>query len=181
MLVNRRKDDSRYLAELTWHRCSMSTSRPSTGHAPRQQRSAQARAARQQPAPIIEAVVDSAPAAIVVLDHARQIRRQSQLQPPGRRTGEQSTPSQLVNLLEENLGGAIEALKLQGQAFTGKEVTFDLGGRTPRWFSCHGRAIRIEGEHADDFFDPGEENYLLLTVNDITALPAAAGFPAQRP
>ncbi|PLC13816.1 nitrogen fixation negative regulator NifL, partial [Bacillus paralicheniformis] len=107
-------------------------------------------------------VVDSAPAAIVVLDHARQIRLANpSFNRLAAELGEQSTPSQLVNLLEENLGGAIEALKLQGQAFTGKEVTFDLGGRTPRWFSCHGRAIRIEGEHADDFFDPGEENYLL--------------------
>ncbi|ABP79009.1 nitrogen fixation negative regulatory protein [Stutzerimonas stutzeri A1501] len=173
MLVNRRKDDSCYLAELTVapvldehertiHYLGMH--RDSSDQHKLEQRVSNQRL-------IIEAVVDSAPAAIVVLDHALRIRLSNpSFNRLAAELGDQATPAQLVSLLQDNLGGAIEALKAHGQAFTGKEVTFDLGGHTPRWLSCHGRAILIEGERADDFFDPGEENYLLLTVNDITGL-----------
>ncbi|EWC39149.1 nitrogen fixation negative regulator NifL [Stutzerimonas stutzeri] len=173
MLVNRRKDDSCYLAELTVapvldeheqtiHYLGMH--RDSSDQHKLEQRVSNQRL-------IIEAVVDSVPAAIVVLDHALRIRLSNpSFNRLAAELGDQTTPDQLVSLLQDNLGAALGALKAHGQAFTGKEVAFDLGGSTPRWLSCHGRAILIEGERADDFFDPGEENYLLLTLNDITGL-----------
>ena len=111
MLVNRRKDDSRYLAELTVapvldeHEQTvyyLGMHRDSGDQHKLEQRVGNQRL-------IIEAVVDSAPAAIVVLDHARQIRLANpSFNRLAAELGEQSTPSQLVNLLEENLGGAIK-------------------------------------------------------------------------
>lgn len=173
VLVNRRKDDCSYLAELTvapvldeneqtvyylgMHRDSSD------------QHTLEQRVSNQRL--IIEAVVDSAPAAIAVLDHQFRIMLSNpSFNRLAAELGRDATPGQLVQLLQENLAGAIEALHDRGQAFSGKEITFDLGGHAPRWLSCHGRAIRIEDERAHEFFSPGEETYLLLTINDISGL-----------
>ncbi|WAN11043.1 nitrogen fixation negative regulator NifL [Stutzerimonas balearica] len=173
MLINRRKDDSSYLAELTV--APVLDEREQTVYYLGMHRDSsdlhklEQRVSNQRL--IIEAVVDSAPAAIAVLDRDYRIMLSN---PSFNRLasdlGADATPARLVELLRENLAGPIEALHARGQAFSGKEVTFDLGGHAPRWLSCHGRAIRIEDERAHEFFSPTEECYLLLTVNDISGL-----------
>ena len=173
VLVNRRKDGSLYLAELTVapvldehgevsHYLGMH--RDSSDLHELEQRVSNQRL-------MIEAVVNAAPAAMVVLDHEQRVA----LSNPSfcrlaRELAADGSSEGLVDLLRENLAVPFAALESQGKAFSGKEISFDLGGRSPRWLSCHGMAIHVEDERAQVFFAPGEERYLLLTLNDISEL-----------
>ncbi|WP_455232825.1 nitrogen fixation negative regulator NifL [Geopseudomonas aromaticivorans] len=173
VLVNRRKDGSLYLAELTVAPVFdehgetlyyLGMHRDSSDLHELEQRVSNQRL-------MIEAMVNAAPAAMVVLDHQQRValsnpsfcRLARELTSDGSSEG-------LVALLRENLASPFAALESQGRAFAGKEISFDLGGHAPRWLSCHGMAIHIEDERAQVFFAPGEERYLLLTLNDISEL-----------
>ncbi|SDS71683.1 nitrogen fixation negative regulator NifL [Pseudomonas oryzae] len=173
VLVNRRKDGSLYLAELTVAPVFdehgevvyyLGMHRDSSDLHELEQRVSNQRL-------MIEAVVNAAPAAMVVLDRDNRVvlsnpsftRLARELVPDASSAG-------LVALLRANLEAPFAALEQDGQAFSGKEIPFDLGGHAPRWLSCHGRAIHIEDESAQVFFAPGAERYLLLTLNDISEL-----------
>lgn len=173
VLVNRRKDDSLYLAELTVAPVLdeqgeaiyyLGMHRDTSDLHELEQRVSNQRL-------MIEAVVNAAPAAMVVLDrqHRVMLSNPSFCRLARELVGDDSSDS-LVALLRENLASHFEALESQGKAFSGKEISFDLGGRSPRWLSCHGVAIHVEDEQAQVFFSPGEERYLLLTINDISEL-----------
>ena len=173
VLVNRRKDGSLYLAELTvapvfaengetLHYLGMH--RDSSDLHELEQRVSNQRL-------MIEAVVSAAPAAMVVLDreHRVELSNPSFARLARELTSDGSGDS-LVALLRENLAMPFAALEEEGHPFSGKEIPFDLGGYAPRWLSCHGMAIHIEDERAQVFFSPSEERYLLLTINDISEL-----------
>jgi len=173
VLVNRRRDSSLYLAELTVapvldeHGQTiyyLGMHRDTSELHELEQRVSNQRL-------MIEAVVNSSPAAMVVLDRERRVvmSNPSFCQLAGELTADGSAEC-LVTLLHDNLAAPIEALVSHGATFSGKEISFDLGGRSPRWLACHGMAIHIEDERADVFFTPGEERYLLLTLNDISEL-----------
>ncbi|MNZ34032.1 Nitrogen fixation regulatory protein [compost metagenome] len=173
VLVNRRKDGSLYLAELTvapvFDECGqtlyyLGMHRDSSDLHELEQRVSNQRL-------MIEAVVSAAPAAMVVLDREQRIELSN---PSFARLARELTSDgsgeSLVALLRENLAMPFSALEEHGRAFSGKEIPFDLGGHAPRWLSCHGMAIHIEDERAQVFFSPSEERYLLLTINDISEL-----------
>lgn len=172
VLVNRRKDGSLYLAELTvapvfdehgetLHYLGMH--RDSSDLHELEQRVSNQRQ-------MIEAVVNAAPAAMVVLDPEHRVV----LTNPSfsRLAAELANGSSegLVTLLRDNLAMPFAALEERGKPFSGKELSFDLGGRSPRWLSCHGLAIHVEDERAQLFFSPGGARHLLLTLNDISEL-----------
>jgi len=174
VLINRRKDDSLYLAELTVAPVLdeqdeaiyyLGMHRDTSELHELEQRVNNQRL-------MIEAVVNAAPAAVVVLNRQDRVMlsNPSFCRLARELMGEDAGSEALVALLRENLASHFEALEQQGKAFSGKEISFDLGGRSPRWLSCHGVAIHVEGEQPDVFFAPGEERYLLLTLNDISEL-----------
>lgn len=173
VLVNRRKDESLYLAELTVAPVLDERGEPIYYLGMHRDTSdlheLEQRVNNQRL--MIEAVVNAAPAAMVVLDNQHQVV----LSNPSflrlaRDLAPDAAPESLVALLRENLLTHFESLEHKGKAFSGKEISFDLGGRSPRWLSCHGMAIHVEDEQAHVFFSPGEERYLLLTLNDISEL-----------
>lgn len=173
VLINRRKDDLLYLAQLTVapvldqdgetiHYLGMH--RDTSDLHELEQRVSNQRL-------LIDAVVNSAPVAIAVLDREHRV----QLSNPSfsrlaRHLTTDGTPESLVTLLRDNLPEPFAGLEQQGKNFTGKEISFDLGGSSPCWLSCHGMAVEIEDESADVFFSHGEERHLLLTLNDISEL-----------
>ncbi len=174
VLVNRRRDNSLYLAELTVAPVLDEQNSPiyylgmhrdtSDLHELEQRVNSQRL--------MIEAVLNASPAAMVVCDSQYRILLSN---PSFQRlardlTGQDNSHGQLLALLRDNLGAAFEALEKTGKPFSGREVSFDLGGRTPRWLSCDGRAINTEDEHAQILFAHEEEHYLLLTLNDISGL-----------
>nr|CAA50320.1 nifL protein [Azotobacter vinelandii] len=173
VLVNRRKDKTLYLAELTvapvLNEAGETIYYLGMHRDTSELHELEQRVNNQRL--MIEAVVNAAPAAMVVLDRQHRVM----LSNPSfcrlaRDLVEDGSSESLVALLRENLAAPFETLENQGSAFSGKEISFDLGGRSPRWLSCHGRAIHIENEQAHVFFAPTEERYLLLTINDISEL-----------
>lgn len=173
VLVNRRKDDSLYLAELTVAPVLdeqgqtiyyLGMHRDSSDLHELEQRVSNQRL-------MIEAVISASPAAMVVMDTQYRVLLSN---PSFARLASELTRNggaeDLVTLLRDNLTSAIEALQRQGKTFSGREISFDLGGRSPRWLACHGMAFQVEDERAQVFFTPGEERYLLLTLNDISDL-----------
>lgn len=173
VLVNRRKDNQQYLAELTvapvldqggetiyylgMHRDTS------------EQHELEQRVNNQRL--MIDAVINAAPAAIAVINSDQQLLLSNpSFLKLARELTSDGSAKKLVALLRDNLSGPFAEFEQQGKPFSGKEISFDLGGRSPRWLSCHGLAIHIEDESADLFFAPGENRYLLLTLNDISEL-----------
>ncbi|MFC3608334.1 nitrogen fixation negative regulator NifL [Stutzerimonas tarimensis] len=173
VLVNRRKDESLYLAELTVAPVLSEAGEPVYYLGMHRDTSdlheLEQRVHNQRL--MIEAVVNAAPAAMVVLDCSyRVVLSNPSFCRLAEDLVEDRASDSLVALLKENLSTHFEALETRGRPFSGKEISFDLGGRSSRWLSCHGMAIHIEDEQAHVFFAPGEERYLLLTINDISDL-----------
>ncbi len=173
VLVNRRKDGSLYLAELTVAPVFdehgetlyyLGMHRDTSDLHELEQRVSNQRL-------MIEAVVGAAPAAMVVLDRDnRVVLSNPSFARLARELTEGGSGDSLVALVRENLAVPFAALEGEGRAFSGKEIPLDLGGHAPRWLSCHGMAIHVEDERAQVFFAPGAERYLLLTLNDISEL-----------
>ncbi|MCQ4346793.1 nitrogen fixation negative regulator NifL [Pseudomonas stutzeri] len=173
VLVNRRKDGSLYLAELTVapvfdeHGQAiyyLGMHRDSSDLHELEQRVSNQRL-------MIEAVVSAAPAAMVVLDRDnRVVLSNPSFARLARELTADGSGDSLLALLRANLAAPFAALEAEGRAFAGKEIPLDLGGHAPRWLSCHGMAIHVEDERAQVFFAPSAERYLLLTLNDISEL-----------
>ncbi|TWH77422.1 nitrogen fixation negative regulator NifL [Azomonas agilis] len=173
VLANRRKDNSLYMAELTVAPvlddqgepvCYLGMHRDTSDLHELEQRVNSQRL-------MIEAVVNAAPAAMVVLDrqHRVMLSNPSFCRLTRDLTAAKGNAEDFVTLLRENLGAPFEALENQGISFSAKEISFDFGGRQSRWLSCHGMAIHIEDEHSS-LLPQNAEHYLLLTINDISEL-----------
>lgn len=173
VLANRRKDNSLYLAELTVAPVLDDQGEPIYYLGMHRDTSdlheLEQRVNNQRL--MIEAVVNAAPAAMVVLDRQHRVM----LSNPSfcrmaRDLATDHKPEGLVTLLRENLSTHFQALENQRKPFSGKEISFDLGGRMPRWLSCHGMAIHIEDTQGPLLLPQEAEHYLLLTINDISEL-----------
>ncbi len=173
MLVNRRKDGSLYLAELTVAPVIneegksvyyLGMHRDGTEVHELQQRVYNQKL-------MIESVVNSVPAAMVLIDGAGDIElanpsfehMAADLAPDGSRES-------LLKLLEGQLEGDFERLKREQRNFNSREITMDRGDGAPRRFSCFGTTIDITEESPNGFFQREVGQYLLLMITDITEL-----------
>ncbi len=174
LLVNRRKDGSRYLADLTitpvldemgntTHYLGMHRDVTEMHHLERQVHNQKH---------LIESVVDAAQVAIALLDDSERVVLDNQeykklIGDLGRE------PAQtLLAALRENLGPEFAKAGASGRGFAGHELRFDRPGREPRWFSCAGSWIEELDSSADAFYAPTMRKYLLLVVQDVTAIKA---------
>ena len=173
VLVNRRKDESLYLAELMVAPVLdendeavyyLGMHRDFT-----EMHELEQRAHNQKMT--LEAVLNAAPAATVLFDESDKIMLTN---PSFHALAADLVPGQpaanLLPLLREHLGEAIEALSRRGQKFENREFVIDLGGRSPRWFNCFGSKLNIEDERADNFFSQPQKPHLLLIIDDVTEL-----------
>ncbi|MEW6765226.1 MAG: nitrogen fixation negative regulator NifL [Pseudomonadota bacterium] len=170
-LVNRRKDGTRYLAELTispvigeggeiayylgMHRDVTPLHRLE-------------REVRNQMA-LVEAVVDSAPVALVLLDaDGRVVLDNLEYKKLAEALGDAEPVRRVVDALREDMGEDIDPASPASSGFTGREVSVALADGGMRWFACSGRWFQEEDASADAFFEPNPSTYLLLTMSDIT-------------
>lgn len=173
VLVNRRKDSSLYLAELTVAPVLseggealyyLGMHRDST-----ELHELEQRVSNQKH--MLEAVLNSAPAAMVLLDQDDRI---ALCNPAFRNIAAELVPGQpvdaLLPLLRESLGEHFDALRERGQRIANQEVSFDPGAYRQCWYVCHGLSIQLEDERADTFFAQPETHYLLLSITDVTEL-----------
>ena len=176
-LVNRRRDGSKYLAELSispvvdaggaivnylgMHRDITAMHRLECE-------------VKNQKA-LIESVVDAAPMVIalldvddrVVLDNQEYKKLQADL-------GMAEPAPMLMTAIRAGLETeAANGRRSSGYAFLDREVRLDLpGGKPPRWYSCSGSRVREDDSAADAFFAGGGRDYLLLVAKEITGLRA---------
>ncbi len=170
-LVNRRKDGTRYLAELTispvlgaggeiayflgMHRDVTPLHRLE-------------REVRNQMA-LVEAVVDAAPVALVLLDaQGRVVLDNLEYKKLAEALGEAEPVRRVLEALRPDMGEAIDPASPHRGGFTGAEVSLALPDGGMRWLACSGRWVQEEDGSADAFFAPNPRTYLLLTMSDIT-------------
>jgi nitrogen fixation negative regulator NifL len=172
LLVNRRKDGSRYLADLTitpvidaqGHTSHYLGMHRDVTEVHRLERQVQNQKGR------LESLVDAAQVAIVMLDEQDRVVLDNHEYK--KHIGELGPePAQaLLAELRTRLGGAFDTARHKGHALPAQEIHLDLPRGRRRWFACSISWIdELEGG-AEAFYAPRPHKYLLLTFQDITPL-----------
>ncbi len=122
---------------------------------------------------LIESVVDAAPVVIalldvddrVVLDNHEYKKLQADL-------GMAEPAPMLMSAIRASLElESGKGRRTSGYLFLDREVRIDPpGGNSPRWFSCSGSRVREEDSTADAFLAGRRRDYLLLVAKEITSL-----------
>jgi len=173
-LVNRRKDGTRYLAELTISPVMNNKGR-TTHYLGIHRDVTEVNSLNKQikyHKKLIESVVDSSPVITALLDENGKVilDNMEYKKLAGDMRGREPAEAFLL-ALQELLKDNFEGLKNKRLDFSNREVSFDPGGgQQPRCFNCSGSWIESMDDSADAFFEMKKTRYLLLVANEITAL-----------
>lgn len=170
MLVNRRKDGSRYLAELTITPVVNGEGRTSHYLGLHRDVTEMHRLERQvqNQKALIESVVDAAPVAMAMLDASEHVVLDNQ---EYKKLIGVLGPEPALTLLAA-LRADLADDHAAGRGFDGREVRHVDSAGQVRWFACSGSSIEEQDGSADAFYAPSGHTYLLLVIQDITALKA---------
>lgn len=171
VLVNRRKDGSRYLADLTVAPVQgmggetsyyLAMHRDVTEvHELEQQ--------VQNQKLLIESVVDAAPVVFTLLDGKGVVLLKNQAYLKLSDDLAQRAPAEmLLHALDDVVIRDMESGQFCGEDFLNKEVRLDGDVGEVRWFSCSGAWINVAGSAADDYFAASTDQSLLLVANEIS-------------
>jgi nitrogen fixation negative regulator NifL len=172
VLVNRRKDGSRYLAEVLITPVLDENGQASHFlgiHRDITDVHALERRVNNQKA-LIESVVDSTPAAIAVLNSELNVLLDNQAYKKlvGDMRGQEPANALLETMGKEN--PSFFSMMQRQASFQDIEVAFTMKDKgEPRWFSCSGIWFREQPATADAFFSEEKESYLLLLAHEITS------------
>jgi nitrogen fixation negative regulator NifL len=172
LLVNKRKDGSRYLADvtitpvvsgagITTHYLGMQRDVTEVHRLERQV---------QNQKTLIESVVDAAQVGIVLLDEKERVLLDNQEYKKLIGDLGKEPAVKILAALREQMGAAFAKAYDKHRNIAAREVCIEISGRPSRWFSC---AISWFEEHdvgADAFYEPLRRHYLLLTIQDISEL-----------
>ncbi|BBE50752.1 Nitrogen fixation regulatory protein [Ferriphaselus amnicola] len=172
LLVNKRKDGSRYLADvtitpvvnedgLTSHYLGMQRDVTEVHRLERQV---------QNQKTLIESVVDSAQVAIVLLDDREHVVLDNQEYKKLIGDLGQEPVLRLLPALRTQMGSAFDQAYAKHLNIAAREVCIPISGRPDRWFSCAISWFEEQDVGADAFYEPMRRHYMLLTVQDITEL-----------
>lgn len=172
LLVNRRKDGSRYLADLTispvvngdgitTHYLGMHRDVTEVHRLERQV---------QNQKTLIESVVDAAQVAIVLLDENERVLLDNQEYKKLIGDLGKEPAAHLLAALREQLGEAFVKAYDKHRNIAAREVCVELPNRPARWFSCALSWFEEQDVGADAFYEPLRRHYLLLTIQDIGEL-----------
>lgn len=173
-LVNCRKDGERYIADLTI--APVLNSAGKTTHYLGIHRDVTEMHRLEQQVlnqkALIESVVDTAPVIIALLDKSGKVVIDNMEYKKLAADMQGKEPAvEFLNALREATGEIFDTEWQAGKGFVNREISFDPGGKgLPRCFQCTGTWIKERDVTADAFFDARRESYLLLAVNEITAL-----------
>jgi len=172
ILVNRRKDQSRYLAELTI--APVLDENGTTSHYLGMHRDVTEIHRLQQESTnqkaLIESVVDSTPVITVVLNQLGEVILDNlSYKTLKADMGGVEPATEFLGALNLNMDNLINQLSENEIEFKDREICFDSGGKENlRWFSCSGSWFTSRDVSADNFFDARKDPYLLLVANEIT-------------
>ena len=172
LLVNRRRDGSRYLADLTitpvvddvgqtTHYLGMHRDVTEVHRLERQVQNHKA---------LIESVVDAAQVAIVLLDENERVLLDNQEYKKLIGDLGQEPAAILMTSLRAHIGPELERARASRRSLSNHEVLIEQPNRPPRWFSCSIAWFEEQDVSADAFYEPAKRNYLLLTIQDISEL-----------
>lgn len=174
MLVNRRKDQSRYVADLlivpvqnqqdeTTHYLGMHRDITDMHRLELQVRNQKA---------LIEAVVDAVPMAIAVLDRNGRVMIDNH---EYKKLSADLRLSEPVEYFLAELGYAMreggDLHRVSNEGFMGREVKYvsERGGK-PRWFACSAVWFREHDVASETFFESNRDEHLLMVINETTRL-----------
>lgn len=171
ILINRRKDGERYLADLTI--APVMNSKGETTHYLGLHRDVTEVERLQQLSKnqkaLIESVVNAATVAIVLLNEQGEIVLDNLAYKFFASEMKSELAFDLLEAIQHNLGAQYEELKRCGGSFKNQQISFHFGDQLHgRWFNCSGTWFSEKGFSADEFFAAKKQNYLLLVANDIT-------------
>ncbi|MDD2686570.1 MAG: nitrogen fixation negative regulator NifL [Gallionella sp.] len=172
LLVNKRKDGSRYLADVTitpvvneegdtTHYLGMHRDVTEVHRLERQV---------QNQKTLIESMVDAAQVAIVLLDEQAQPLLDNQEYKKLASELDTEPAAILLTELRAKMGSAFEEAYGKHHNIAAREIAITQSNGLQRWFSC---AVSWFEEHdvgADAFYEPLRRHYLLLTIQDISEL-----------
>ncbi len=172
LLVNRRRDGSRYLADLTitpvvdeagqtTHYLGMHRDVTEVHRLERQVQNHKA---------LIESVVDAAQVAIVLLDEDERVLLDNQEYKKLIGDLGQEPAVTLMAGLRAQIGPGFDSMRAGRHGLSNREVLIEQPGRAPRWFSCSISWFEEQDVSADAFYEPAKRHYLLLTIQDISEL-----------
>lgn len=172
LLVNKRKDGSRYLADVTItpvvneagntsHYLGMHRDVTEVHRLERQVQNHKA---------LIESVVDAAQVAIVLLDDRERVVLDNQEYK--KLIGELGAEPvlRILSALRTQMGAAFELAYASHQNLAAREILIQTVGRPERWFSCAVSWFEEQDVGADAFYEPVRRHYMLLTFQDISEL-----------
>ena len=172
LLVNRRKDGSRYLANLTitpvmdksgetTHYLGMHRDVTEVHRLERQV---------QNQKTLIESVVDAAQVAIAMLDENEKVILDNQEYKKLIAELAAEPATTMLASLRAAMGAEYDEIKSTGKSVAGREVHFVRENRKTRWFCCSISWIDEQDSSADGFYVPSRRKFMLLVIQDITAL-----------
>ena len=173
-LVNRRKDGDDYLAELIISPVLNSVGEVAyfLGMHRNVTREHELASALRREKARIETVLDAAPALVVMLDlNGRIILDNMEYKKLLGDLRGREPLSLLRAALREQAGFDPLERAAAGEDFKDVEVSIEMPGGGPRWFSCSGTAVNEQDGSARSFFghDKGGVDRLLLLANDVSA------------
>ena len=172
MLVNRRSDGGRYLADLTItpvvdaagktsHYLGMHRDVTEVHHLERQVQNQKA---------MIESVVDAAQVAICLLDERDHVVLDNQEYKKLIGDLGREPVALLLTRLREQMGAEFDAARASRRAIRQRAVKVERHGQPARWFACAVSWFDEQDASADAFYEPTKRHYLLLTAQDISEL-----------
>ena len=172
LLVNRRRDGGRYLADLTitpvldaqGHTSHYLGMHRDVTEVHRLERQVQNHKA------MIESVVDAAQVAICLLDAHDHVLLDNQEYKKLIGDLGSEPASVLLTHLRERMGAEFDRARANRRAIRPHEVKVERPGREPRWFSCALSWFEEQDASAEAFYEPSRSHFMLLTAQDISEL-----------
>lgn len=171
LLVNRRKDQSLYLAELTVAPV-LNEDDETIYYLGMHRDTSEMHELEQRVNNLtqtITSVVNASPVAMVMLNQKDEAVFTN---PEFQHFAQMLCPihqfSSGVKSLLELISDDYEALKRSEKSTFTCEFSFEDKNNKQRWYVCNGTNIGLEKEKPDEFFSQQEDNNILLSINDIT-------------
>ena len=172
-LLNRRRDGSPYVAELTVTPVRSPGEDGSVHYlgmhwdATEEHRLAQQLGNHRQ---LIESVISVAPVAVALLDGEGHIVLDN---PAYKRIvaemGVAEPAHAVMSALRDSLGEAFDHAVEHRRAILNQELRFDRSGGEPRWYACSLSWFEERSTSPDAFYADARRDYLLLVMHDISA------------
>jgi nitrogen fixation negative regulator NifL len=172
VLINRRKDGERYLADLTVAPILGMNGEVSYYMALHRDvtelHELEIKVKNQKV--LIETVIDATPVVTVLLDRFGRVLLDNQAYKKLMGDMQGAEPSEIfLDALNDSIEGGFDDIEARRRDFLNVEVKYNPGrGYPARWFSCSGVWVNSSELSAESYFSTIEDTYLLLVANEIT-------------